>query len=97
MKKIESPKPELRLAQIVDYDIVTHDCVVAFRHMLQEIKGLHAFVWLSYDQAIAVYEWWAEHGNGEPLVNQNFSLRKGDPPEELCFWPTAELEEGEPE
>ena len=75
MKKIESPKPELRLAQIVDYDIQIADCVVAFRHMSQEIKGLQAFVWLSYDQEIAVYEWWA--GNGEPLVNQTFSLRKG--------------------
>ena len=87
-------KPGIRLAQIVDYNINTADCMVAFRHMFQEIKGLQAFVWLSYDQEIAVYEWWAEHGNGEPLVNQTFSLRKGDPPEELRFWPTAELEEG---
>ena len=91
MNKIE---PKQRLAQIVDYDIQIADCMVAFRHMSQEIKGLEAFVWLSYDQELAVYEWWAEHGNGEPLVNQTFSLRKGDPPEELRFWPTAELEEG---
>ena len=93
-KKVEYVRPENRLAQIVDYDINTADCMVAFRPMFQEIKGLKAFVWLSYEQEIAVYEWWAEHGNGEPLVNQTFSLRKGDPPEELRFWPTAELEEG---
>ena len=84
MNKIE---PRLRLAQIVDYDIQTADCMVAFRHMFQEIKGLQAFVWLSYDQELAVYEWWAEHGNGEPLVNQTFSLRKGSLPAELHFWP----------
>ena len=87
MKKIESPEPKLRLAQIVDYDINTADCTVAFRHMFQEIKGLQAFVWLSYDQEIAVYEWWAEHGNGEPLVNQTFSTLRGfSLPEKLCFW-----------
>ena len=85
MKQIESPKRRFRLAQIVDYDIRTADCVVAFRHIFQKIEGLHAQVWLSPEQEKAVREWWAEHGNGEPLVNQTFTLLSL--PAELHFWP----------
>ena len=86
---------ELKLAQIADYDIQTADCFVAFRYFRRKVKGIEAFVWLSLEQEKAVRFWWAEHGDGNPLEEMAFSIRKNQLPKELHFWPTPILGKGE--
>ena len=87
-------KPGLRFAQIVDYDINTDDCLATFRYSYQKIAGVQAFMFLTPKEEKAVRDWWAEHGDGNPLGEMVFSLRKNQLPEELKFWPTTIFEKG---
>ena len=78
---------ELKLAQIVDYDIQTDDYLVGFRHFSERIEGLSEFVWLSKKQEEAVWLWWHSYGNsGDMFTRKTFSLRKKELPEEYHFW-----------
>ena len=86
MKKIESPEPKLRLAQIVDYDISSPGFRVAFRYMRREIKGVAHFLWLSPEEVKAVWRWLNEHEDGDFFTKRTFSARENVLPEELCFW-----------
>ena len=86
MKKIESPEPKLRLAQLVDYDISSHAHLAAFRYVRREIKGVAAFVWLSTEQVKAVWKWLNEHEDGDFFTKRTFSVQRNELPEQLCFW-----------
>ena len=78
---------ELKLAQVVDYDIWSDDYLVAFRYFSERIEGLAEFVWLSKKQEKSIRKWWSDRGDGGYLFGSKiFSLRKKELPEEYHFW-----------